>query len=741
MVSAWWRQIFERWTIAERVPARRLRSASALPAEVLERRIVPALNVTFVAGALAITETGGINNDIEIYLSGGTLQIHDFNDTFSSAPGSSTLSNSNRRLNVPLTDIQSLSISTGSGNDIIDQYAEITGLSGNLSYNAERITIRDGASIDISGSISLTGTGSSGTGRGVYISRPAASGAFTIIRTIGSSSTITLTGTGGSTSGDTNAGVYIGTRPGSDSGRVLIEAVNGDISIVGTGGVWNTPLELADENLPGTLISAATIRTTGSGDISVSGFAPTSSNVLYGDRDGISIYDNTILETGSGGGISLTGSGRAGGEGIDTNDSDTVELSAGSGGITIAGSMADAGNGGGAVTLAGSITSTGGAISITGTGGSGGTVAVVVGPNSGSAPNVEIGSAQTTTVTITGTVAGGSEDSVLLTRVTAQSAGNFSVSGTARGTGEGVEITSSTITVNSGLLSITGTSPGDGGILLNDTDLLANNAAISITGTAGTTGGAALVIENGTRIGSASTTSVSLTGTARGGSGESDGISMTGGSITAVGAVTISGTAVGAGEGISFDGQTGGLTITAGTAFSATGTAVNDAGAIRFASVTINAGSPGITLSGTTTGTAPGIDITSSTLIAAAGPITLTGRSADDDGIQISGTNTIGNSTTTTISLTGEATGGSGDNDGLTLTGITFRAAGDIQFSGTAKSTGEGVEITSSTVTVNSGLLSITGLSPGEGGILLNDTDLLANNAAISITGTAGTTG
>ncbi len=174
--------------------------------------------------------------------------------------------------------------------------------------------------------LSLTGTGSPGTGRGVYVLRPAASGSSTIIRTTGSS-TITLTGTGGSTSGDTNAGVWIGTRPGTDSGRVLIESVNGNISILGTGGVWNTPSTDPGGNLPGTLISAATIRTTGSGSISVTGYGPTSTDFLYGDRDGISVYDDSIIETGSGGGISLTGSGRAGGEGIDSNDSDTVQLS------------------------------------------------------------------------------------------------------------------------------------------------------------------------------------------------------------------------------------------------------------------------------------------------------------------------------------------------------------------------------------------------------------------------------
>jgi hypothetical protein len=96
---------------------------------------------------------------------------------------------------------------------------------------------------------------------------------------------------------------------------VLIESVNGNISILGTGGVWNTPSTDPGGNLPGTLISAATLRTTGSGSISITGHAPTSTDILYGDRDGISIYDDSIIETGSGGGISLTGSGRAGGGG------------------------------------------------------------------------------------------------------------------------------------------------------------------------------------------------------------------------------------------------------------------------------------------------------------------------------------------------------------------------------------------------------------------------------------------
>ena len=412
-------QTLKRWAKARKTSVRRLRSAVGFSADVLERRIVPALNVSFSAGALVITEAGSVDNDIEIYLSGGTLQIHDFNDTFSSAPAGTTRTDSNRRLNVPLADITSLSITTGGGDDMIDQFAQITGLSGNLTYNSERLILREGASIDISGSISLTGTGSSGTGRGIYIYRPVTSGELTTIRTAGASSTITISGTGGSTSDDVNSGIWVGTRPGTDSGRVLIESVNGNISIVGTGGVWNTPSTAAGDNLPGTLISAATIRTTGSGSISITGYGPTSSDALYGDRDGISVYDDSIIQTGTGGGLSLTGVGRAAGEGIDTNDSDTVQLSAGSGGLTITGSMADSGLGGGAVTLAGSVVSDGGAISITGTGGSGGTLAVFIAPNGASAANVVLGSTTTTTVTINGTIAGGSEDAVLITRVTA----------------------------------------------------------------------------------------------------------------------------------------------------------------------------------------------------------------------------------------------------------------------------------------------------------------------------------
>jgi hypothetical protein len=141
---------------------------------------------------------------------------------------------------------------------------------------------------------------------------------------------------------------------------VLIETLNSDITITGTGGVWNATSAEAALNLPGTMVGAATIRTTGSGNISITGYGPTASNVLYGDRDGISLYDNTVIQSGSAGSITLLGAGRGSGEGVDSNDSNTVQLTAGSGGLSITGSKADASTSGAGVILAGSMVSDGG---------------------------------------------------------------------------------------------------------------------------------------------------------------------------------------------------------------------------------------------------------------------------------------------------------------------------------------------------------------------------------------------
>ncbi|MGV2334524.1 MAG UNVERIFIED_CONTAM: autotransporter-associated beta strand repeat-containing protein [Planctomycetaceae bacterium] len=314
--------------------------------------------------------------------------------------------------------------------------------------------------------------------------------------------------------------------------------------------------------------------------------------------------------------------------------------------------------------------------------------------SSSTGATVTMGNSQTTTITIDGTVGGGSQDAVLLTKVNATSAGTFDAEGTGKGTGEGLEALNCTITVSSGSIILKGTSPGDGGIILDNTDLLANDAAISITATAGTTSGDALNIRNSSIIGSATTTSVTITATARGGTGESDGMIMAGGSITASGDITLQGTAVANGEGIDLDGGAGTLVITAGGAFSATATAVNDSGALLLTKVSITSGSAGLTLDGQGYGSADGLNITSSSMIAANGPVVLIGETVDGDGIVISSTSTIGDSTTTTVSLTGTATAGSGDNDGLNLTGITIRASGNIEFAGTATDTGEGIEFT-----------------------------------------------
>jgi hypothetical protein len=85
------------------------------------------------------------------------------------------------------------------------------------------------------------------------------------------------------------------------------------------------------------------------------------------------VYADSIIQAGGTGAVNLTGSGRGSGEGVDTNDSDSVQLIGGSGGLTIIGSKADASTDGPGLTLAGSLVSQGGEIIITGTGSSAGT--------------------------------------------------------------------------------------------------------------------------------------------------------------------------------------------------------------------------------------------------------------------------------------------------------------------------------------------------------------------------------
>jgi autotransporter-associated beta strand protein len=767
-------QLLRNLTSPGRFPLRRAvrvrRGSPQCLVERLEQRVNPAsLTVTWnvAAAHLTIADTSGVRNDLEVDVVGSNLVITDNLDSFHTSPAIGTLSNSNRTLTVSKSVIGSLTIDAGGGSeDDITHSGSLSGLSGSLSYLAESIVIGSGASIDITGDISLTGTGTSTTGGGVYLER-SSSAVETLIRVSGSNSTITISGTGGSTSSASNPGVFIGNRSTTDDGTIRIEAVNGDIEITGTGGVWNAPSTSASSNLPGLFMSATTVRTTGNGDIRLTGIGPTSSSSEYGDRDGMTIQNNSTIRTGSGGGISITGYGYGTGEAVDISGDSTTQILAGAGGITITGRNDEpVGRGGASVELAGTITSSGGSIEITGTGGISGSPGVIVMPDSTGDPNVLLGNAQTTFISITGTVAGGSSDGVQIDRVTARSVGVISVTGTGRSSGRGLAVLNSTLTTTTGSISLSGTSTGSGeGFWLDGSNLDSGSAAISLTGQSGTSGGDGLDISDSV-IGTASTSSVAITGTARGGSGDNDGMTIAATAIAAAGSVVLTGTAKTSGEGVDFnsgssisgatvdlfglaqasvavevDGST--ITATSGGVLidgDSTGTTSGSTGVI-IASAVISATSGDITIDGTAASAAvdsSAVQVASATLQTTSGNILLSGTGTIDAAVAISAStldpgtgliridataglsgttggdalditgSTIGTTSTASIELTATAGAGTGDSDGIYISGSLFRTAGTVTVTGTASGTGEAMEMASSSEMTAVGDISIT---------------------------------
>ncbi|MEI6600657.1 MAG: YDG domain-containing protein, partial [Comamonadaceae bacterium] len=252
-------------------------------------------------------------------------------------------------------------------------------INGSGNNNNWGVSLEGGSSITGTGAVSVTGTGgggSPGNNYGVYVA--------------GSSSAITATGTGtvsvtgsggGATSSavntsDNNHGVYL-------TGGGKISAVNGDISVTGTGGVIAKGLNqygvyLNEDN------SSITTSGSGSGSITVLGTAGaggdgsanvTASNTGYGvylndpTTPGIATYPS-ITASGTGN-VSITGTaaGKSGGTevGIALNAGKVSSISGtlnlnGTGGIGSANSTG--------VSFSGaSITSTTGDIAISGTAG------------------------------------------------------------------------------------------------------------------------------------------------------------------------------------------------------------------------------------------------------------------------------------------------------------------------------------------------------------------------------------
>ncbi|MBC8635304.1 filamentous hemagglutinin N-terminal domain-containing protein [Caballeronia sp. EK] len=357
-----------------------------------------------------------------------------------------------------------------------------------------------------------------------------------------------------------------------------------------------------------------------SGRISINGSAPVDAvGDARGLGYGVNVEGGSTLQTTTGA-IALTGDGVTGGVkvgGSAGNSTRASSITSTAGEISLNGTGSSAGTG---VILTGAnLSSGGGAISVTGTGGTGGASTGVA---------MSGGSLSTTTgnVTLTGNSSTGVGVAINGATLDATGGGAITVSGT--GSSQGVALSDGALRSATGNLSVIGNSAAGNAVSISDATLSTSAGAISVTGT-GLAGGVTLsstdvgsVTGNvtidgtsadgiGVALGQATLTSrsgaFSLTG--HGGAG---GVSAQSGSIEpGSGNVTIDGTALASGSVARADGvslsvmpitTTGGITIRGHAALDGPlggGVTIEGAGE---GNITLRSGLPGIRVYGSGNG-------------------------------------------------------------------------------------------------------------------------------------------
>jgi filamentous hemagglutinin family protein len=320
--------------------------------------------------------------------------------------------------------------------------------------------------------------------------------------------------------------------------------------------------------------------------------------------------------------------------------------------------------------------------------------------------------------------------------------GTLAATATASGTSTAVSLSNAAISVGSGASTIGGTSPNGFGVdISGTTSLAASTGSFTVNGLSqapSITFGGGLDLQPGTAL----TTAGSITLNGTGGTvGFGHGIVLqSGASVTSSGALTMQGvtdTSANNRYGIYFVGNNS-VTASSGT-MSLTGTATTSGTGIEQ-----NGGTLTLTNNGTgafsVTGTSSsyfGLDLAVGTLLATAGPISVSGSSTSSVGFDFSGNNAV-TASSGALTLNGTST----SNDGILLRGTvaltnsgattfsliantsTYRAlellgasstnvtvSGNASFSGTSN-TGTGVIFgTSSAFNVSSGNVTVSGVS------------------------------
>lgn len=352
--------------------------------------------------------------------------------------------------------------------------------------------IADGDHIVDGGNIRLESTGLiDESGPGIEIVPSAAgsgnldlSGTTTITTT--GMGTITLIGVGGQVSSSGNRGVVVGSSSDGDRNSILIQSASGAIDITGTGGVFDADAAEGQTNrrAMGLRLSSLTLQTTAGGDISATGTGAISTTSTVGDRDGITIANDVLINTfisssapsNPYGAITLIGDAYGRGEGVDMDDTTDVEIVAATGGLFITGRVLGEGANASAITTDGTILNArGGEIVIIGTAGQAGGDGIDF-------DNTTLGSAETTAMTLNGVSrnVANSDDGIRIrnSRVTADELIIFE-SHMPQAGGSGVQVSDTEIVA--GEFSASVVSLSNAFWLYRNSSLVTTNGAITIS--------------------------------------------------------------------------------------------------------------------------------------------------------------------------------------------------------------------------------------------------------------------
>jgi filamentous hemagglutinin family protein len=415
------------------------------------------------AGTTTISTTAGLT-------ASGTWGTGTFSATADSVTLGGALSSTGGALDLTAARFVTIgnNIDTGGGNIAISANAGGAGGGGDFAgvfVNAATVQSR-GGNINIIGRGSASGTTVSGQ-HGIFLNNGGIVRSYTSGGD-GTSGTVTLSGTGGSFAGTGNGGVVL------IGGTSLVSSLDGNITITatgGTGGAGNSGLYLG----------GGTIRTAGTGAIGVTATAANGDSSRGIAVTGSGTGASGAIETTGTGNINLTGTGGA--TGIANSGVFLYATGADYGVIraTGAGNVTVTGTGGAAnqinqfgviVEAAGSIISTtSGALAVTGTAGGGAAAGILI----------QAGGALATTggnLVATGTAATGAGVSLDAATVSTAGAGTLTLDSTSGAVGL-TGLNNASIATGTGTLT-----------LVSDRDLLLDSAVL-------TTGGAVAVTANG----------------------------------------------------------------------------------------------------------------------------------------------------------------------------------------------------------------------------------------------------